>query len=65
VEELDWSAESHLNTSGVTLNADLELKTHHQIPMTCTFIIWTKVLGHTLISKRKRHFQTVATKMEI
>ncbi len=25
-------------------NADLEPKTHHQTPMTCTFIIWTKVL---------------------
>ncbi len=36
VEELDWSAESQLNTSGVTLN---EPKTHHQTPMTCTFII--------------------------
>ncbi len=32
VEELDWSAE----TSAVTLNADLEPKTHHQTPMTCT-----------------------------
>ncbi len=30
VEELDWSAETQLNTSGVTVNADLELKTHHQ-----------------------------------
>ncbi len=28
VEELDWSAETQLNTSGVTLNADLEPKTH-------------------------------------
>ncbi len=26
-----------LNTSGVTLNADLEPKTHHQTPMTCTY----------------------------
>ncbi len=34
VEELDWSAERQLNTSGVTLNADLETKTHHQTPMT-------------------------------
>ncbi len=33
MEELDWSAE----TSGVTLNADLEPKTHHQTPMTCTY----------------------------
>ncbi len=40
---------SQLNTSGVTLNADLEPKTHHQTPMTCTFIIWTKVLGHPLL----------------
>ncbi len=38
VEELDWSAETQLNTSGVTLN---EPKTHLQTPMTCTFIIWT------------------------
>ncbi len=37
VEELDWSAESQLNTSGVTLNADLEPRTHHQTPMTCTY----------------------------
>ncbi len=28
VEELDWSAETQLNTSGVTLNADLEPKTN-------------------------------------
>ncbi len=41
VEELDWSAERQLNTSGVTLN---EPKTHHQTLMTCTFIIWTKVV---------------------
>ncbi len=34
-----------LNTSGVTLN---EPKNHHQTPMTCTFIIWTKLLGHPL-----------------
>ncbi len=32
VEELDWSAERQLNTSGVTLN---EPKSHHQTPMTC------------------------------
>ncbi len=25
------------NTSGVTVNADLEPKTHHQTPMTCTY----------------------------
>ncbi len=36
VEELDWS-EHLLNTSGVTLNTDLEPKTHHQTPMTCTY----------------------------
>jgi len=29
----------------VTLNADLESKMHHQTPMTCTFIIWTKSIG--------------------
>ncbi len=58
VEELDWSTERQLNTSGVTLN---EPKTHHQTPMTCTLIIWTKVLA-PLLQKRKRHFQTVATK---
>ncbi len=50
-----------LNTSGVTLN---EPQTHHQTPMTCTFIIWTKVLGHPLLYKRKGHCQTVPTKME-
>ncbi len=37
VEELDLSAESQLNTSGVNLNADLEPKTHLQTPMTCTY----------------------------
>ncbi len=36
VEELDWSAERQLNTSGVTLNADLEPKTHLQTSMTCS-----------------------------
>ncbi len=30
---------SQLNTSGVTLYADLEPKTHHQTPMTCTYTI--------------------------
>ncbi len=48
VEELDWSAKPSPNpslTSGVTLNADLEPKTHHQTPMTCTYTIWTKVLA--------------------
>ncbi len=30
VEELDWSGETQLNTSSVTLNADLETKTHPQ-----------------------------------
>ncbi len=34
VEELDWSGETQLNTSGVTLN---EPKTHHQTPMTCRY----------------------------
>ncbi len=47
--------------SGVTLNSDLEPKTHHQTPITCTFIIWTKLLGHPLFFRReKRHFQTVS-----
>ncbi len=54
VEELDWSAERQLNTSGVTLNADLEPKTHHQIPMTCTY-----GCSHFI------HFKTVATEVEI
>ncbi len=53
VEELDCSAESQvliqLNTSGVTLNADLEPKIHHQTPMT---------YGYS-------HFKTVATEVEI
>ncbi len=52
VEELDWSAESQLNTSGVTLNADLESKTHHQTPMK---------YGYTHFM----HFKTVATEVEI
>ncbi len=51
VEELDWSAESQLNTSGVTLN---EPKTHHQTPMTCKY-----VYSHFI------HFKTVATEVEI
>ncbi len=42
------------HTSGVTVNADLEPKTHHQTPMTCTY---TKVLGHPLLLNRKMHFQ--------
>ncbi len=54
VEELDWSAERQLNTSGVTLNADLEPKTHHQTPMTCSY-----GYNHFI------HFKTVATAMEI
>ncbi len=37
VEELDWSAESPLNTSGVSLNADLEPKTS---PNTNDLYIW-------------------------
>ncbi len=56
--ELDWSAESQvliqLNTSGVTLNADLEPKIHHQTPMTCTY-------GYSHFI----HFKTVATEVEI
>ncbi len=56
VEELDWSAESQglsqLNTSGVTLNADLEPKIHHQTPMTYGY-------SHFI------HFKTVATEVEI
>ncbi len=39
-----------LNTSGVTLN---EPKTHHQTPMNCTFIIWTKVLTHPSVEEKK------------
>ncbi len=60
VEELDWSAERQLNTSGVTLNADLEPKTHHQTPMTCTFIIWTKVLD-TNFFRREKYTSKLAT----
>ncbi len=37
VEELDWSAETQLNISGVTLNADIVPKTQHQTPMTCMY----------------------------
>ncbi len=45
-------SESQLNTSGVTLNADLETKTHHQTPM---------VYGYSHFI----HFKTVATEVEI
>ncbi len=31
-------SKSQFNTSGVTVNADLEPKTHHQTPMTCTYV---------------------------
>ncbi len=41
----------------------IQLKIHHQTAMTWTF--WTKVLEHPLLWKRKRHFQTVATKTSI
>ncbi len=41
-----------LNTSGVTLNEDLEPKTHHQTPMTYGY-------RHFI------HFKTVATEVEI
>ncbi len=51
VEELDWSAERQLNTSGVTLN---EPNTHHQTPITCTY-------GYSYFI----HFTTVATEVEI
>ncbi len=54
VEELDWSAETQLNTSGVTLNADLEPKINLQTPMTCTY-------GYSHF----KHFKTVATEVEI
>ncbi len=33
-KDKSWSQQ---NTSGVTLNADLETKTHHQTPVTCTY----------------------------
>ncbi len=52
VEELDWSAERQLNTSGVTLNADLETKTHHQTPMTYGY-------SHFI------HLKNVATEVKI
>ncbi len=39
-----------LNTSGVTLN---EPQTHHQTPMTCTYAIWTNILGRLLLSEKK------------
>ncbi len=51
VEELDWSAERQLNTSGVTLN---EPKTHHQTLMTCKY-------GDSHFI----HFKTDATEVEI
>ncbi len=40
----------YMNTSGVTLN---EPETHHQTPMTCTFIIWTKVLTPPSLEEKK------------
>ncbi len=46
---------SQLNTSGVTVNADLEPKTHHQTPMTCTY-----EYSHFRVTPK-----TVATEMEI
>ncbi len=52
VEELDWSAERQLNTSGVTLNEDLEPKFNHQTPMTYGYSNFI-------------HFKTVATEVEI
>ncbi len=39
-------SKSQLNTSGVTLNADLEPKIHHQTPMTYGYI-WVQSF-HTL-----------------
>ncbi len=47
VEELDWSAESQVLTSGVTLNADIEPKTHHQTPITFTQLLgWPNTFGN-------------------
>ncbi len=43
---------SQLNTSGVTLHADLETKIHHQTPMTYGY-------SHFI------HFETVVTEVEI
>ncbi len=43
---------TQLNTSGVTLNADLEPKTHHQTPMTYGYSYFI-------------HFKTIATEVEI
>ncbi len=43
-----------MNTSGVTLNADNEPKTHHQTPMTYTY-------GYSDFI----HFKTVATEVAI
>ncbi len=45
---------SQLNTSGVILNADFELKIHLQTPMTCTY-------GYSHFI----HFKTVATEVDI
>ncbi len=43
-----------INCAALAVNADLEPKTHHQTPMTCTY-------GFSNF----RHFKTVATEMEI
>ncbi len=37
-------------TKCVTVNADLEPKTHHQTPMTC---IWTKVFAPPSLEQKK------------
>ncbi len=45
-------SQSQLNTSGVTLNADIEPKTHHHSPMTDGYSYFI-------------HFKTVETEVEI
>ncbi len=56
MEELDWSAENQVLIPAehlcVTLNTDLEPKTHHQTPTTYGY-------------SRFMHLKTVATEVEI
>ncbi len=54
VEELDWSAERQVLIPAEHFWCDFKwAKTHHQTPMTCTFIIWTKVLDTPFFRREK------------
>ncbi len=57
VEELDWSAESQVPIPAEHFWCDFKCrpwaKHSHQTPMTCTFIIWTKVLAPPSLEEKK------------